>query len=78
MPAKLIEGEKLAGAILARAKDSVLGLRERPALAVVIAGELLKKAEAEGRLDGKFKCSLCGMRYQTKAEAEECCRVAIT
>jgi len=40
--------------------------------------QLLKKAEAEGRLDGKYQCPLCGMRYRTKIEAEECCRVPIS
>ena len=36
---------------------------------------LLAKAEAEGRLDGKFHCPVCGMRYLTGAEADDCCRV---
>lgn len=40
--------------------------------------QLLKKAEAEGRLDGKYTCPLCGMRYKSQAEAEECCRVPIS
>jgi hypothetical protein len=40
--------------------------------------QLLKKAEEEGRLDGKYVCMLCGMRYQTKVEAEECCKVDMT
>jgi hypothetical protein len=36
---------------------------------------LLAKAEAEGRLDGKFLCPVCGMRYLTSQEADDCCRV---
>jgi len=40
--------------------------------------QLLKKAEAEGRLTGKHTCPLCGMRYKSKVEAEGCCRVPIT
>ena len=36
---------------------------------------LLAKAEAEGRLDGKFHCAVCGMRYLTAHEADNCCRV---
>jgi hypothetical protein len=40
--------------------------------------QLLKKAEREGRLDGCYYCTLCGMRYNTQEEAEECCRVMLT
>ena len=36
---------------------------------------LLAKAEAEGRLDGKHRCPVCGMRYLTAREADECCRI---
>ena len=34
---------------------------------------LLKKAEQEGRLGGKYRCSICGMSYKTVQEAKECC-----
>lgn len=40
--------------------------------------QLLKKAEEEGRLDGKFVCLLCGMRFQTKVEAQQCCKANVT
>lgn len=36
---------------------------------------LLAKAEAEGRLDGKFQCPVCGMRFLSSQEADECCRI---
>ncbi len=36
---------------------------------------LLLKAEAEGRIDGPCKCLVCGMRYLSKCEAEDCCKV---
>jgi len=39
--------------------------------------QLLKKAEREGRLDGNYNCTLCGMRFNTREEAEECCRVTV-
>jgi len=39
--------------------------------------QLLKKAESEGRLDGRYTCSLCGMKYQSAEEAEACCRGAV-
>ena len=34
---------------------------------------LLAKATAEGRVDGKFRCPTCGMRYKNDAEAANCC-----
>lgn len=37
---------------------------------------LLVQAEAEGRIDGRFSCLVCGMRYRDKLDAEECCRAA--
>ena len=37
---------------------------------------LLTKAETEGRIDGPCKCLVCGMRYLSKEEAENCCKVA--
>ncbi|MFH1367348.1 MAG: hypothetical protein ABIH38_05230 [Patescibacteria group bacterium] len=36
---------------------------------------LLAKAEAEGRLDGKHVCPVCGMRYLWAREADDCCRI---
>lgn len=36
---------------------------------------LLAKAEAEGRLDGKYPCPVCGMRYLSEKEADNCCRI---
>ncbi|RKZ06778.1 hypothetical protein DRQ05_04190 [bacterium] len=37
--------------------------------------KLLAKAAAEGRLDGKYVCPVCGMRYLTSKEADECCKI---
>ncbi len=37
--------------------------------------QLLAQAESEGRIDGPHRCLTCGMRYQTKEEAEGCCKV---
>ncbi len=39
--------------------------------------QLLRKAERDGRLDGS-PCPLCGSRYVTKEDAEDCCRVIIS
>ncbi len=36
--------------------------------------QLLKRAEKEGRVDGDHDCGLCGMRYNTREEADDCCR----
>lgn len=34
---------------------------------------LLKKAEQDGRLTGKYRCKVCGMRYKKEREASACC-----
>ena len=36
---------------------------------------LLTKAETEGRIDGPKKCLVCGMRYMSKNEADNCCKI---
>ena len=38
---------------------------------------LLHQAEAEGRIDGTFRCLVCGMRYRDKPDADACCNSAI-
>lgn len=38
---------------------------------------LLSQAEAEGRIDGRYSCLVCGMRYREKEPAEVCCRSAL-
>lgn len=39
--------------------------------------QLLRKAEKDGRLDG-FPCTLCGMRYISRDEADACCRSTLS
>ncbi len=39
--------------------------------------QLLKKAERDGRLDG-HPCPLCGSRYVSDEEAQDCCRSVIS
>jgi rubrerythrin len=34
---------------------------------------LLKKAVKEGRVGGKFRCPVCGMRFKMEKEASACC-----
>jgi hypothetical protein len=36
---------------------------------------LLTRAENNGRLDGKFRCPVCGMRYLTAEKSNNCCRI---
>ncbi len=36
---------------------------------------LLAKAEQEGRIDGKYRCPVCGMRFMTLDEADACCKL---
>jgi hypothetical protein len=35
--------------------------------------KLLEKAVSEGRIDGRFRCPVCGMRYNDEKEGSECC-----
>ena len=35
---------------------------------------LLALAEREGRIDGKYRCPVCGMRYLSFDEADVCCK----
>ena len=37
---------------------------------------LLDKASQEGRIDGKYRCPICGMRFMTIDEAAACCNLA--
>jgi len=36
--------------------------------------KLLAKAEKEGRIDGRYVCPVCGMRYMVWDEADTCCK----
>jgi len=35
--------------------------------------KLLEKAKKQGRVDGPFECPVCGMRFNSKEEADSCC-----
>jgi hypothetical protein len=35
--------------------------------------KLLARAVAEGRVDGRYRCPVCGMRYKHEAEMMNCC-----
>jgi hypothetical protein len=35
--------------------------------------KLLQKALMEGRVDGKHRCPVCGMRFNEEKESFECC-----
>ncbi len=37
--------------------------------------KLLAKAEKEGRIDGRYRCPVCGMRFMTFDEADVCCKL---
>ncbi len=39
--------------------------------------QLLRKAETDGRVDGKWMCGLCGMKFNTRNDAEGCCKVTV-
>jgi hypothetical protein len=36
---------------------------------------LLRRAEREGRVGGKFRCEICGMSFRSEQEAFSCCEV---
>ena len=35
--------------------------------------KLLSKAMNEGRVDGRFRCTVCGMRYNDESDSLDCC-----
>jgi len=37
--------------------------------------QLIEKTEKEGRINGAYKCLVCGMRFNLKEEAEDCCSI---
>lgn len=39
-------------------------------------GKLIAKAWAEGRIDGKYRCPVCGMRFRIEADSITCCAPA--
>ncbi len=53
--------------------DSEILVRDKP---YVKYDRLLAKAEAEGRINGEYRCLTCGMRYLHKEDAENCCKIA--
>ena len=40
--------------------------------------QLIAKAQKEGRISGAFRCLVCGMRYNDKDEAEDCCKAVVS
>ena len=54
-------------------KDSAL-VKEKP---FVKYDQLILKAEREGRINGRFRCIVCGMRYLEKDSAEDCCKAVL-
>jgi rubrerythrin len=56
-------------ALLGYNEDEVL-VKDEPSATFEM---LLKKAEQDGRLSGKYRCPVCGMRYKKEREASNCC-----
>jgi len=56
---------------LVRSEDQTL-VKEKP---FVKYDQLIERAEVEGRIGGKYRCLVCGMRYHAKDDADDCCRV---
>ena len=54
-------------------KESAL-VKEKP---FVKYDQLITKAEREGRINGPYRCIVCGMRYLDKDGAEDCCKAVL-
>jgi hypothetical protein len=52
-------------------KDDEILIKDRPSATYDM---LLKKAEREGRIGGKHRCPICGMRFRKEREANDCCK----
>lgn len=59
------------GGKMTKSEDSALIKEKR----FVRYDQLIAKAEREGRINGNYRCLVCGMRYHHKEEAEDCCRI---
>ena len=35
--------------------------------------KLLERAWSEGRVDGKYRCPVCGMRFNDEKAGDDCC-----
>ncbi len=53
-----------------REDDDIL-IKDQPSVTYEM---LLKKAVREGRIGGKYRCPVCGMRYKREKEAADCCK----
>ncbi len=51
-------------------EDNVLIKKDRTSSTYDI---LLKKAVKDGRVGGKHRCPVCGMRFKLEKEASACC-----
>ncbi len=69
----VMEPEHKRGAHMSSEKDQAL-VKEK---AFVKYERLLEQAEVEGRINGRYRCIVCGMRYNEKDSAEDCCRVVL-
>jgi hypothetical protein len=58
---------------MTKPEESAL-IKEKP---FVKYDQLIEKATREGRIDGRFRCLVCGMRYHLKDDADDCCKVVM-
>ena len=61
--------------VMAKLEEHVLLRKDKEYVKHV---QLLRRAERDGRLDGTFVCGLCGMKFQSREEAGECCKVPVS
>jgi hypothetical protein len=55
---------------LAYQNDEKVLIKDQPSATFEM---LLKKAEQEGRIGGKHRCPICGMRFKKEKDALGCC-----
>jgi hypothetical protein len=67
---KVLKVETGRGLALLGYKDEEVLVKDEPSATFEM---LLKKAEQDGRLSGKHRCPVCGMRYRKEREASMCC-----
>ncbi len=53
-----------------RRGDTLVLEQEEP---FVKFSRLLERAVSEGRVDGPFRCPVCGMRFKMEKDSADCC-----
>ena len=63
-------GSQEGDGVMLREEDGTILQKDRPNSTYEL---LLRKAVSEGRVGGGHRCQVCGMRYNSREEAADCC-----